>query len=77
MRSLLAGTPFPEGKWGTDLLQSWLQSGEGCLIRSGTPRDLCAHKTREIWARIDRQLDLLEREIHAVLVGDLLVEGRA
>ena len=38
---------------------------------------LGAHKARGIWARIDRQLDLLEREIHAVLVGDLLVEGRA
>ena len=36
-----------------------------------------ARKSREIRARINRQLDLCERGIHAGLVGDALAEGRS
>ena len=35
------------------------------------------HKAKEIWARIDRHLDLWEGGIHADLVGDAIVEVRA
>ena len=37
---------------------------------------LGARKAREIWARIDRQLELWERGIHTDLVRDDLKEGR-
>ena len=40
-------------------------------------RTLGARKDREIQVRIDRQLDLWERGIHAGMVGDALAEGRA
>ena len=40
-------------------------------------KTLGACKARKIQARIDRRLDLWEREIHAGLVGDALAEGRA
>ena len=36
-------------------------------------RILSTHKAREIRARIDLQMDLWERGIHAGLVGDTLV----
>ena len=39
-------------------------------------KTLGACKDREIQARIDRRLDLWERDIHAGLVGDVLAEGR-
>ena len=40
-------------------------------------KTLGTHKAREIRARIDSQLDLWERGMHAGLAGDALVEGRA
>ena len=40
-------------------------------------KTLGSRKAREIWARIDHQLDLLGRGIHACLVGDALAEVRA
>ena len=39
-------------------------------------RNLGACKAREIWASIKRRLDLLERGIHAGLVGGTLAEVR-
>ena len=42
-----------------------------------TTKTLGACKAREIQERIKRQLDLWERDIHAGLVGDVLVECRA
>ena len=39
-------------------------------------RALRAHKAKGIRASIDRQLDLWERGIPAVLTGDVLAEGR-
>ena len=38
---------------------------------------LSARKAREIQERINPHLDLLEKVLHAGLVGDALVEGRA
>ena len=40
-------------------------------------KTLGSRKAREIWARIDHQLDLLGRGIHACLVGDALAEVRS
>ena len=40
-------------------------------------RTLSSCKSKEIRSRIDRQLDLWERGIHAGMVGDALAEGRA
>ena len=40
------------------------------------PMTLSSHKVREIRARIDRQLDLWERGMHAGLVRDALGKGR-
>ena len=37
---------------------------------------LGACKAREIWANINRRLDLWERGIHTGLMGDALEEGR-
>ena len=40
-------------------------------------KTLGACKARQIWVRIDRQLELWERGIHAGLVGGALAEGIA
>ena len=40
-------------------------------------KTLGACKAKEIRARIDQQLDLWDKGIHAGLVGDVFIEGRA
>ena len=87
MRNHLASTPLPQGRWGADLLQSWLWSGEWYSIRklnSKRPlvfdhvvftKTLGAYKARNIQARINRRLDFLERGIHTNLMGGALAEG--
>ena len=40
-------------------------------------KNLDACKARDIWARIDRRLDLRERGTHAGLAEDALTEGRS
>ena len=40
-------------------------------------KTLGTHKDRKIQARIDRRLDIIEGGIHAGLLEDALVEGRA
>ena len=39
-------------------------------------KTLDTRKDRDIWAIIDRRLGLWERGLHAVLVWDVVVEGK-
>ena len=69
-------TALMDVEWRVVLDQKW--NSEIPLVFSHVvmTRTLGACKAREIRARINCQLDLLERDIHAYLVGDLLARGR-
>ena len=57
----------------------WKWSSKRILIFANVvlTRTLGARKAREIWTRINRQLDLRERGIHSGLVRDVLADKRA
>ena len=60
-------------------LLNWNWNSEINLVFANVvlTKTLDARKAREIWARIDRRLDLWEKKIYAGLVGYALTEGRA
>ena len=70
-------TEVLDAEWLGVLDRKWNYKRPLVFAHEVLTKTLGARKAREIQARIDRQLDLWEREIHADLVGDVLAEVRA
>ena len=63
-------------KWKGVIDQKWNSKRPLVFAHVFLKRNLSACKSRDIQARIDRQIELWERGIHTGLVGDALSEGR-
>ena len=69
-------TAVLDAEWQGMLKRKWNPKRPLVFAHAVLTKTLGARKVREIRARIDRQLNLWERGIHAGLVWDVLVEGR-